>query len=184
MLYLPEGGEALVILDQIKKVTSLIDFFNRFKKKSNIKIYDYLDINNIAFLKSKNRNDAISELVDVLHKSKKIKEKEYFYKKIIEREKIVSTGIGMGVAIPHAKINDYGDFFIALGIIKTHKINWNSIDTIPVRLVFLIGGPEIKQNEYLQLLSKLTIVIKDDSLRRNIFKAVSKEDIIKQFRYY
>lgn len=174
----------LVILDQFKKVTGLIDFFNRFKKKEEIRISDYLDVKNIAFLKSKNRNDAILELVDVLYKSKILKEKDSFYKKIIEREKIVSTGIGMGVAIPHAKINDYDDFFIALGIIKSHKINWNSHDNIHVKIIFMIGGPEIKYNEYLHLLSKLTIIIEDDSLRKNILKASDKEDIIKLFRQF
>lgn len=174
----------MAILGNIKKVSTLSDFFDRFKKKSSLKISDYLDINNVAFLKSKNRNDAILELVELLHKSNKLKEKDQFYKKILEREKIVSTGIGMGVAIPHAKIKENDDFFIAIGVFKTHKINWDSIDKIPVRLIFLIGGPEIKQNEYLHLLSKLTVVIKDDSLRKNILKANKKEEIIKQFRQF
>ncbi len=124
------------------------------------------------------------ELVDLLYKSKKLKDKDQFYKKIIEREKIVSTGIGMGIAIPHAKLKEYDDFFIALGILKNHKINWNSLDYIPVRMVFMIGGPEIKQNEYLQLLSKLTIAIKDDFLRKNILKATNKEEIIKLFSQF
>ncbi|NGX53181.1 MAG: PTS system fructose-specific EIIABC component, partial [Candidatus Anoxychlamydiales bacterium] len=70
-----------------------------------MKISDYLDINNITFLKSKTRNDTISELIDLLEKSKVLKNRDQFYKKIIEREKIISTGIGMGVAIPHAKMN-------------------------------------------------------------------------------
>jgi len=174
----------LAILGRIKKVTNFADFFNRFKKKSVLKISDYLNIDNIAFLEAKKRNDVILELVDLLYKSKKIRNKDQFYKKIIEREKIVSTGIGMGVAIPHAKFNEDDDFFIAVGILKTHKINWNSIDNLPVRLIFMIGGPEIKQNEYLQLLSKLTIVIKDENIRRSILKATNKQEIIKQFRQF
>lgn len=171
----------MAILDQVKKAATLIDFFNRFKKRPVIKISDYLDKENIAFLKPKNRNEAIELLVDLLCASKKIKEKNQFYKKIIEREKIVSTSIGMGVAVPHAKINDNSDFFMALGVIKNHKINWNSFDSLPVRLIFMIGGPEKKLNEYLQLLSKLTIVIKDDALRRNILKAANTEEISKLF---
>lgn len=174
----------MAILGRIKKVTSIADFFNRFKKKSVLKIASYMDINNVTFLKSKNRNEAILELVNLLYKSKKLRDKNQFYKKIIEREKIVSTGIGMGVAIPHAKLHQSDDFFIAIGILKEHKINWNSIDRLPVRLVFMIGGPENQQNEYLQLLSKLTIAIKDDTLRRNILKAISKEEIVKQFRQF
>jgi len=174
----------LAILARIKKATSFSDFFNKFKKKPTLKISEYIDINNIAFLKSKSRKEAILELVNLLYKSKKLKDKNQFYKKIIEREKIVSTGIGMGVAIPHAKFNYFDDFFIAIGIQKTHKINWYSIDKQPVRLIFMIGGPEVKQNEYLQLLSKLTIAIKNENLRRNLLKADAKEEIIKMFRQF
>jgi PTS system nitrogen regulatory IIA component len=174
----------LAILGRIKKVTNFVDFFNRFKKKSILKIINYLEADNITFLESKNRNDVILELVDLLCKSKKLTDKKLFYKKIIEREKIISTGIGMGIAIPHAKLKHSDDFFIAIGILKKYKINWNSIDNLPVRLVFMIGGPEVKQNEYLQLLSKLTEALKNDNLRRNIFKATQKEEVINAFRQF
>lgn len=172
----------MAILGRIKKSSNFFDFLNRYKKKSAIKIYDFLDVKTITYLNAKNRNDAILELVAILHKSKKLKEKEIFYKKIIEREKIVSTGIGLGVAVPHAKINDSDDFFIAIGIIKNHKINWNSIDHIPIRLIFMIGGPENRPNEYLQLLSNLTMSLRNDSLRRNILNANNEEEIFHQFR--
>ncbi|NGX34577.1 MAG: PTS system fructose-specific EIIABC component [Candidatus Anoxychlamydiales bacterium] len=174
----------MAILGRIKKAKSFVDFLNRFKRKSEIKISDYLDINNITFLKAKTRNDAILELIDLLEKSKIVKEKQEFYKKIIEREKIVSTGIGMGVAIPHAKLETFDDFFIALGIQKEAKINWSSIDNLPVRVIFMIGGPDYRQNEYLKLLSKLTIAIKNDFLRRNILTATSKQQIKKYFNQF
>jgi len=174
----------LAILARIKKATSFSDFINRFKKKPTLKISEYIDGHNIAFLDSKNRNDAILELINLLYESKKLKDKNQFYKKIIEREKIVSTGIGMGVAIPHAKLTDFDEFFIAIGIQKRHKINWHSIDKHPVRLIFMIGGPEIKQNEYLQLLSKLTIAIKSENLRRDLLKTDAKEEIIKMFSHF
>ena len=171
----------MAILRRIKKATSIVDFLNRFKKKSEIKIFDYIKAENISFLKSNNRNDTISELIDLLEKSKTLKYPNEFYKKIIEREKIVSTGIGMGVAIPHAKMNLFDDFFIAVGIQKNAKIKWNSLDNLPVRLVFMIGGPEDKQNEYLKLLSKITIAIKNETLRKNLLTASSEEKVIKYF---
>jgi nitrogen PTS system EIIA component len=182
LLYQQEEKKVLAILDNIKEFSNFNDFFFRFKKKAVLKIYNYLNLQNIFFLKSKNKNDAISELIDLLHKSKVLKEKDTFQKKIIEREKIVSTGIGMGVAIPHAKLEGDEDFFIGLGI--THRINWNSIDNVPVKLIFMIGGPEIKKNEYLLLLSKLTVVIRNETLRKKILKAESKEQIIKLFRQF
>jgi len=71
---------------------------------------------------------------------------------MLEREKIVSTGIGMGVAIPHAKLTSVEDFFIAIGILSK-GVQWNALDGGPVRLIFMIGGPDDKQTAYLQILS-------------------------------
>ena len=174
----------LVILDRVKKATGIIDFFSSYKKRPVVKIADYLDKENIAFLESKNKNGVLLQLVNILHNSKKLKEKNQFYKKILEREKIVPTGIGMGVAVPHAKIKDNNNFFIALGVIKSCPINWTSIDNLPIRMVFMIGGPENKNHEYLELLSQLTIVIKDDVLRKNILKASNKQEICKLFHHF
>ena len=151
------------------------------RKRVKMKISDYLDPRCILFLKATERDEALKELVDILFHCGKIEDKEALFQAVCKREELVSTGIGMGVAIPHAKLNQFDDFFIAIGILKTHKINWNSIDKLPVRLIFMIGGPEIKRNEYLQLLSKLTMAITDDNLRRNILKTTKKEEIIKLF---
>ena len=174
----------MAILARIKNAKSLSDFFSKFKKKSSVKLLSYLNIDTVTFLSSKTRNDTIEELIELLFKAKKIKDKKIFYKKILEREKIVSTGIGMGIAIPHAKSNNFEDFFIALGIQKKCKINWQSIDKSPVRIVFMIGGPENKQSEYLQILSRLTTAIKNESVRNNLLKASSKEELINIFSQF
>ncbi|MFA6119306.1 MAG: PTS sugar transporter subunit IIA [Parachlamydiales bacterium] len=173
----------MAILGYLKS-THIIDFLNGFKKKPSSRIFDCLDVQNIVFLKSKNKNEAITELVDSLYNSKKIADKDYFLNKIIEREDIVSSGIGMGVAIPHAKLEGLDNFFIALGIQRKYKIEWDSIDKMPIRIIFLIGGPDKKQNEYLQLLSQLTIVMKDPDLRRNILKSNHPQDVFDQFVHF
>ena len=72
----------------------------------------------------------------------------------------------MGVAVPHAKMDNFTDFFIAVGIQKQKGLDWNALDKAPVRLIFMIGGPEDKQSEYLQILSLLTSAIKDVELRK------------------
>jgi PTS system nitrogen regulatory IIA component len=172
----------LAILAKIKKA-SLKELF-RLKKNKILRIYDLLEESYICFLQSKNRNDAILEMIDSLDKKNVFKDKEKFYQAIIDREKIVSTGIGMGVAIPHAKLNDLENFFITIGILKSNGLDWKSIDKNPVRIIFMIGGPESKQNEYLQLLSKLTIALRDVNLRKNLLRLDSKEDILKLFSQF
>jgi PTS system nitrogen regulatory IIA component len=116
-----------------------------------------------------------------LEKAGKIKHRDAFYHAILEREKIVSTGIGLGVAVPHAKLEGYQEFFIAIGIQKKKGIEWNALDGAPVKLIFMIGGPENRQTEYLKILSHLTMAIKNEERRKKILKAVSPSDVIELF---
>lgn len=146
-----------------------------------IRLSKYLDPKGVAFLKATTRNDAIQELVDLLHANGTIANKEHFYQAIVEREKIVTTGIGMGVAIPHAKLPQFDDFFIAIGILK-QGVDWGAIDGTPVRLIFLIGGPDDKQTEYLQILSELTLALKDEERRKKLLTLDSPEAIFKIFK--
>lgn len=144
-------------------------------------ISDYLDPRLIAFLDVDSRDEAIRALVEMIHSTGRLQDKYAFYDAIIEREKIVSTGIGMGAAIPHAKLASYDDFFIAVGILRK-GLDWNALDGSPVRVIFLIGGPDDKQTEYLQILSTLTQVIKDEQIRKKMLTLNSPEDMIKLFK--
>lgn len=143
-------------------------------------ISKYLDPNLVTFLEVDKRDDALRVLVDLLDRAGKLKDREAFFNAILEREKIVSTGIGVGVAVPHAKLPGYATFFIAIGIHRK-GIPWGSLDGIPVRLVFMIGGPDDKQTEYLQLLSRLTLAIKDEERRKKMLQLGSAHDIIALF---
>lgn len=143
----------------------------------------YLIPNAIVFLDTTDRDEVLHTLVDKLGKAKKIKDTNAFFEAILAREKIISTGIGMGVAIPHAKLSGYKNFFIAIGIQKTAGIPWNSLDGAPVRLVFLIGGPDNQQNEYLQILSSLTNAIKQEELRQKLLLTQTPEEVISLFNH-
>lgn len=142
-----------------------------------IKLSDYLDPRLVAFLDVATRDEAIRTLVEKVHQAGKLQDKYSFYEAIIDREKIVSTGIGMGAAIPHAKLSSYDNFFIAVGILKK-GLDWNSLDGSPVRVIFLIGGPDDKQTEYLQILSKLTQMIKDDQIRKKLLTLNTPDELI------
>lgn len=146
-----------------------------------IRISKYLDPKNVTFIGAKTRDDVVRSLVDLLYDLHKIEDKELFYRAIIEREKIVTTGIGMGIAIPHAKLPNYDDFFIAVGVLKG-GVDWGSIDGNPVRLVFMIGGPDDKQTEYLQILSDITLALKDEDRRKKLLNLESPEDVMKIFK--
>lgn len=148
-----------------------------------IKISKYLDPKLIAFLDATSRDEALKVLINLLHQNGKLSDPAAFYQAIIDREKIVSTGIGMGVAIPHAKLPDFDDFFIVIGILQK-GLDWKALDGAPVRVVIMIGGPDDKQTEYLQMLSKLTLAIKDEQRRRKLLTLNSPTDIIELFKAF
>ena len=160
---------------------SVADLKKIFKKGKVVTISNYLDARLISFLDVSGRDDAIDKLVTSLDKSGKLQDRTAFYHAILEREKIVSTGIGLGVAIPHAKLKGYPDFFIAVGIQKKEGLEWNALDGGSVRLIFLIGGPEDKQTEYLKILSHLTLAIKNEERRKKLLKATTSQEVIDLF---
>lgn len=136
----------------------------------------------ICFLEAGNRDDALKKLVEALSDAGELADKNAFFDAIIKREKIVSTGIGMGVAIPHAKLPSFNRFFVAVGLQKTKEgIEWDALDGAPVRLVFMIGGPANQQTEYLKILSRLTAAIKDEDRRKALLTAQTPEDVVTLF---
>lgn len=143
-------------------------------------ISDYLHPNEIFFLEAESRDEALKSMIALLHESGSVTDAEAFYDAVVEREKVVSTGIGMGIAIPHAKLAGYDNFFIAVGVLQK-GVDWGALDHAPVRLIFLLGGPDDKQTEYLQILSTLTSAIKDESRRKKLLTLNSKEDMMKLF---
>jgi len=136
----------------------------------------------VRFLEASTRDEALRELVDALGESKEIEDCDKFFEAILKREQIVSTGIGMGVAIPHAKLEEFDHFFLAVGVQKGKDgIEWESLDGAPVRLIFMIGGPVDKQTEYLKILSHLTAAIKDEERRSSLLNAESFGQVTRLF---
>ena len=147
-------------------------------KEESLEIADYLEEELVTFLDVNSRIEAVTALVDLLEQQGKLKNRDAFLQAILEREKIVSTGIGIGVAIPHAKMETYDDFFIAIGVQKTGGIEWEALDQLPVRIVFMIGGPANQQAEYLNILSMITAAIKDEKKRKALLSAPDAASVI------
>ena len=146
-----------------------------------VKISDYLDTDLIVFLDVSEQDDAIDLLIDLLDQAGRLPAKAAFRKAVFEREELISTGIGMGVAVPHAKLKEFKEFFIAVGIQQKKGIEWDAIDKAPVRFIFLIGGPQDRQSEYLQILSQLTAAIKDPQVRKDLLRATTPSDVLSIF---
>ena len=133
-------------------------------------IKNLVNENTIFFIDEKNKFKVIENLIEKGVLLNKIEDKPEFKRAIESREQLMSTGIGLGIAIPHAKIEHQKDFFVITGILK-NNVEWDSIDHKPVRLVFLIGGPANDQNQYLKILSKLILTVKDNAKREKMLKS-------------
>jgi PTS system nitrogen regulatory IIA component len=144
-------------------------------------ISQYMDPELVVFLNTTKRDEILFQLVHRIFQAGKLEDERAFYHAIIEREKIVSTGIGMGVAIPHAKLSSYNQFFIAIGVMEK-PVDWHSLDGSPVQIIFMIGGPDDKQTEYLQILSSLTQAIKDEDRRKKLFTLQQPNAMIELFQ--
>jgi fructose-specific phosphotransferase system IIA component len=131
----------------------------------------------VTLLQSIDKEGALRELAGTVAQAAEVSDADRLIEAIFEREKIMSTGIGLGIAIPHAKIPSVSEFVVALG--KSAKgIEFNSLDGKPVHFVVMIAGPDNQQERYLQLLARITLKLKDSGVRRRLGEAASVEEIL------
>jgi len=135
----------------------------------------------VVLLEARSKDDVLRELAAVIAKSEEVGDQERLLDAIYERERIMSTGIGLGIAIPHAKIPSVRDFVVALG--RSEKgIEFNSLDGKPVHFVVMIAGPDNQQERYLQLLARITLKLKDAAVRRRLTEAADVDAILAALR--
>lgn len=125
-----------------------------------------LDPSRIIDLNGCDKAEALADLCGVLAMTPQVTDNEALYKAIISREAIMSTGIGMGVAIPHAKIGSVSDFVMAVGLSKP-GIDYQALDDFPVHLIVMIAASNAQSAEFLKILGKLgAFFIKPDNRTR------------------
>jgi PTS system nitrogen regulatory IIA component len=148
-----------------------------------IKLADYISLNRILFCSAETKQGVIDELIAVSEKDGVIANVRVFKDALLNRERIMSTGIGYGVAIPHVKLSGIDEFFVTVGVHK-RGVDWDSLDSKPVHLLFLISGPDNRQERYLRILARLTMVIKDPSRRERIPDFKTKFELFELLHAY
>ncbi|MDR1721365.1 MAG: PTS sugar transporter subunit IIA [Endomicrobium sp.] len=144
-----------------------------------MKIMDFLNQDLIIVgLKASDKKLAIVELVETLKDKKKVKKTDEIIDVVLEREKLGSTGIGQGVAIPHGKTDVLQEQIGVLGISRK-GIEFNSLDGEPVHIIFLLVGPVEVTGQHLKALSRISRLFKDKFLRQAIKDANTPEEVVK-----
>lgn len=121
-------------------------------------------------LQNRQKIEVIEELIDVLVAARQITDKTKALNAVLEREKIMTTGVGDGVAIPHGRIDKLTKVVASLGI-SGHDIDFDAIDGKPVRIVFLILAPSNEIGPHLKALSRVSRLLSKDSLREKLLGA-------------
>lgn len=135
----------------------------------------------VVLLTAKTKDAALRELAGVLAGAAEVQDGQKLLEAILERERIMSTGIGLGIAIPHAKIPSVKDFVVGMGK-SDGGLDFNSLDGKPVHFVVMIAGPDDQQERYLQLLARITLKLKDAGVRRRLAEAKSVPDLLLALR--
>ena len=141
------------------------------------KISDLIDETKIIDISSNDKKSALNELLDIICKDEKITDAKVFKKEIFKREKLMSTGIGYGIAIPHARHKSVTDFVIALGS-KKQGLEYESIDDQPVKLIFMIGASDRQDKDYIKVLSRLVLRLKNPEFVKKILGAEDSSEIL------
>lgn len=121
---------------------------------------------------------AINKLSGMLCGSGKVSDQNHFVSAVLEREKLGSTAIGAGIAIPHARANTVNEVSIAFAR-SSHGIDFNSLDGDPVNLIFLLAAPVESGSLYLKLLARISRLLRYQDLIDDLKKATTKEEVIK-----
>lgn len=135
-----------------------------------------IDPSRIVDLQAVNKEQALKELVDVMAESPHVTDSKALLEKILEREKLISTGVGIGVALPHVKIPSVRDFVVAIGR-SQRGLDFQSLDDKPVHIVVMIGANDSQSGEFLKLMAKIVLRLKDKEFRRRVLLAKTPEDI-------
>lgn len=143
-----------------------------------MKLHESLDEGSILIgLTSREKNELIAKVAEPLRTHEAVHDFDEFLGAVYAREMESSTGIGDGVAIPHARTDSVSGFVVSLGVIPDGA-DFQSVDSKPVRLVILMGIPKSKVKAYLRLLAHMSLLLKQPGFMDRIVKAQTPREVL------
>jgi fructose-specific phosphotransferase system IIA component len=135
----------------------------------------------VTGLEGNSKDAVINALIDLVGKSPKVLDKEKVRKAIFDREKIMSTGVGNGFAIPHGKTDAVSDIVAAFAV-TAKPIDYESLDEKPVRLVFLLVGKDNLVGPHIKLLSRISRLMNKEEFRKHLLESRTSREVLDLFR--
>lgn len=191
-------AEAFVKTSMYEMILGVINLINNLKKgfdgvalKKDILDSDATDADSdtqfkklispeviVMDLKSETKDELLKEMVMILANSGKVRDWEHVYKDVLDREKIMSTGMDKGIAIPHAKSEGVVSACVAVGI-KKEGIDFDALDKQPSKIFFLIVSPKKSNSPHLQILASVSSIVRNKETLERIFNANNADEICK-----
>lgn len=131
-------------------------------------------------LPASTKEQALNSMIDLLGKSPKVLDLEKVRKAILDRERLMSTGVGHGFAIPHGKTDALTDIVAAFAI-TADPIDFQAIDQQPVRLIFMLVGRETHVGTHLKLLSRVSRLMNSEEFRTMLLNAGTPAEVLSLF---
>lgn len=125
---------------------------------------------------SYDKNECLEELSNLFFKNGIVTDKKVFYETILERENLVTTGMGMGIAIPHARTNVVSELKILVCLLD-NELDFNSLDGKPVKIIFMLGVPENLATEYMQVLAVVSRFLGAKKNRDELLEAKNLDEV-------
>jgi fructose-specific phosphotransferase system IIA component len=132
-------------------------------------------------LEGNSRDEIIDAMVDIVARSPRVLDRGKVRQAIFDREKIMSTGVGNGFAIPHGKTDAVSDIVAAFAV-TAKPIDYESLDEKPVRLVFLLVGKDNLVGPHIKLLSRISRLMNKEEFRKRLLDATSPDEVLEDFR--
>ncbi len=137
-----------------------------------------LSADDIIIRDNAHKDEILHEMIDLISEKPEITSKEDVAEGIFHREQLMSTGIGSGIAIPHIRLSSVKDISMVAALVKNGIPDYESLDNIPVKLVFMIVSRTDQHEEHLKIVSQLSIKLKDEQRRQKLFLCDDRYDFL------
>jgi len=132
----------------------------------------------ITDFKGETKEEIINELIDLFKDDDRVKDLNKLRETVLERENIMSTGVGKGLAIPHGKTDAVKKMIAGIGILS-NPIDFESLDKKPVNIIVLLVGEENAIAPHIKMLSRISRMMNKDEFREKLVKSASPKEIYK-----
>ena len=132
-------------------------------------------------LQSRSKDELLEELVELITRENRVDDPGDVLRAVREREAVLSTGIGNGVAIPHGKSPAVPELRMAAGL-TAEPVDFDALDGQPVRLFFMLVGPESAAGPHIKALSRISRLVRKESVRQRLVSARDAEDFYRALR--